>query len=254
MARHHTEREIFDFITGDFKCTWDALAEKPTNVAGNRGNFMFALQAVVLLEWVGQLCASDPTGKALIDFATELKNIEPKYFTELDDKCQSPKTFTLPSVGPDPLKSLLGAMWDLIRNGQAHQYHDIIVKLTDGKQWVLGIQGVQHEWPLSKVATSRSSLQHLAYRIDSDGDLMLIVHPGAFFLDICSAVQSAHLLSRGLMIKHFTRGGPGKKFYQYNLTQLELALKNGRGHMRKSKVTAQLGTSIQSNEEFWLTN
>ena len=56
MAHHHTEREIFDFITGDFQCTWDALAEKPTSVAGNRGNFMFALQVVILLEWVGQLC------------------------------------------------------------------------------------------------------------------------------------------------------------------------------------------------------
>ncbi len=227
MAHYHTEREIFDFITGDFQCTWDALAEKPTSVAGNRGNFMFALQAVVLLEWVGQLCASDPTGKALSDFATELQKIEPKYFTELDDKCQAPSTFTLPGVGPDPLKSLLGAVWDLIRNGQAHQYQDIIVKLTDGKQWALGLKGVLHEWPLSKVAASRSSLHHLAYSIDSDGDLMLIVHPGAFFLDIRGAVQSAHLLSRGLTIHHFTRGVPGKKSYRYDLTQLELALTRG---------------------------
>lgn len=227
VAHHHTEREIFDFITSDFQCTWDAIAEKPTSVAGNRGNFMFALQAAILLEWVGQLCASDPTRKALRDFATELQKIEPKYFTELDDKCRAPSTFTLPGVGPDPLKSLLGAVWDLIRNGQAHQYHDIIVKLTDGKQWVLGLQGVWREWPLSKVAASRSSLQHLAYRIDSDGDLMLIVHPGAFFLDICGAVQSAHLLSRGLTINHFTRGGPGKQSYQYDLPQLERALKRG---------------------------
>lgn len=230
MAHHHTEHEIFDFIRGDFQCTWDALAEKSMSVAGNRGNFMFALQAAILLEWVGQLCASDNTGKALSEFATELQRIEPKYFTELDDKCQAPRTFTLPGVGPDPLKSLLGAMWDLIRNGQAHQYHDIIVKLTDGKQWVLGLQGVLHEWPLSEVATNRSSLQHLTYRIDSDGDLMLIVHPGAFFLDICGAVQSADLLSRGLTITSFARGR-GTKYYQYDLPQLELALKKG-GHAK----------------------
>jgi hypothetical protein len=231
VGHHHTEREIFDFITGDFQCAWDALAEKPTSVAANRGNFMFALQAVILLEWVGQLCASDSTGKALSDFAVELRKIEPKYCTELGDKCKPPSTFTLSGVGFEPLKSLLGAIWDMIRNGQAHQYHDIIVKLTDGKKWVLEIKGVQYEWPLSKVAANHSSLQHLAYRIDSDGDLILIVHPEAFFLDIRAAFQSADLLSRGLTINHFTRGGPGKKFYQYDVTRLELALKRG-GHVK----------------------
>jgi len=146
-----------------------------------------------------------------------------------------PLDFTLPSVGSDPLKSLLGAIWDMIRNRQAHHCHDIIVKLTDGEQWVLGLQGVRHEWPLSKVAASRSSLQHLAYRIDLDGDLMIIVHPGAFFLDIRGAVQRAHLLSRGLKIKHFSRGGPGKPNYQFNLNELEVALQRG-GHVKYWRV------------------
>ncbi len=232
MAQYHTEQEIFDFIMGDFQCTWDALAEKPESVAGNRGNFMFALQAAVLLEWVCRLCACDSTGQALLDFASELQKIEPKYFTELDDKCSAPSEFILPGVGIDPQKSLLGAVWDLIRNGQAHQYHDLIVKLTDGKQWVLGLQGVWYGWPLSKVATSRSSLLHLAYKIDLAGDLMLTINPGVLFLDMRDAVQSAHLLSRGLTINHFTRGEPGKNFYQFNLNQLELALKKG-GHVKR---------------------
>jgi hypothetical protein len=39
VAQHHSERVIFQFITGDFKCAWDALAERPESVAGNRGNF-----------------------------------------------------------------------------------------------------------------------------------------------------------------------------------------------------------------------
>jgi hypothetical protein len=232
VAQHHTEREIFDFITGDFQWTWDALAEKPESVAGNRGNFLFALQAAVLLEWVCRLCASDLRGSAPDDFATELQKIEPKYFTELDGRYQAPREFTLPGVGSDPLKSLLGAVWDLIRNGQAHQYQDIIVKLTDGKQWVLGIQGVQHGWPLSEVATRRALLLHLAYQVDLDGDLVVFVHPGAFFLDIRDATYNAYLLSRGLTINHFTRGAPGKPSYQFNLNQLELALQRG-GHVKR---------------------
>jgi hypothetical protein len=165
---------------------------------------MFALQAAILLEWASRLCGTDSTGKALSDFATELQKIDPKYFTELADRYRSPSDFTLPGVGPDPLKNLLGVVWDLIRNGQAHQYQDMIVNLTDGKQWVLWLQGVQHGWPLSKVAARRFSLEHLAYSIDSDGDLVLIVHPGAFFLDIRDAVNKANLLSRGLTIDDLT--------------------------------------------------
>jgi hypothetical protein len=233
VVKHPTEREIFAFITGDFQCTWDALAEKSEGEAGNRGNFMFALQAGILLEWVGQLCKSDCKKKALGDFATELQKIEPKYFTPLDDKClDHPQTFKLPGVGSaDPRKSLLSAMWDLIRNGQAHQYQDLIVKLTDGKQWGLGLKGVKHGWPLSEVAAKRSSLQHLSYCIDADGDLMLIVHPGVFFLDIRDAAKSARLLSRGLTVTHFPRGGPAAKFYQFDVKQLEVALQRG-GHVK----------------------
>jgi hypothetical protein len=138
------------------RCAWDALAEKPENVAGNRGNFTLALQAAVLLEWVCRLCICDSTGQALHDFTTELQKIEPKYCTELDGRCSALNEFSLPGVGPDPQKSLLGAVWDLIRNGQAHQYHDLIVNLQGGTQWVLGLQGARYGWPLSKVATSGS--------------------------------------------------------------------------------------------------
>jgi hypothetical protein len=238
VEQHHTERETFSFITGDFQCAWDALAEKPESIAGNRCNFMFALQAAVLLEWVGQLCESDPTARS--DFATELQNIEKRYFTELDNTCPAPSTFTFPGVGPDPLKSLLCALWDLIRNGVAHQYQDITVTLSDGKHWVLGLQGVQYGWLLSEIAATRSSLQHLAYCLDQDGDLVLFVHPGAFFLDIRDAVNRANLLSRGLAIKHFSRPAAGlkhrnrpkkKKAYQLGLNQLEQALKSN-GHVK----------------------
>lgn len=239
MAKYHTEREIFKFMTGDFECAWNALAERPQRIARNRGNFMFALQAAVLLEWVGRFCDSDATGKARNDFAVELNKIEPKYFTELDSRCRNLGSFTFPGINPDPLKSLLCAIWDLIRNGQAHLYHDIIVELIDGKKWVLGIGGVNYRQSLSKIAARRPP-RHLTYHKDSDGDLMLKVHPGVLFLDICSAVDSAQLLSRGLTIDYstFTRGGSGKKTrftqgeprkktYQFDLNQLELALKRG---------------------------
>jgi hypothetical protein len=116
-----------------------------------------------------------------------------------------------------------------VRNGQAHQYQDIIVTLIGGKQWVLGIQGVKHGWPLSELAKNRATLNHLSYYIDSDGDLVLLLHPGALFLDIRDAARNANLLTRELKINHFSRGGVGQKSYQFELNQLEIALKNG-GH------------------------
>ena len=235
MAQRHTEAETFGFLTGDFECAWDALAERPEAIAPNRGNFMFALHSTVLLEWLSRLCASDST--ALGDFATKLQSLEPKYFTPLPGICKAPN-FRFPGVGPDPRESLLAAVWDLIRNGHAHQYHDIIVELTDGKHWALGIEGVKHGWPLSRVAEHRSSLSHLSYRIDNDEDLVLSIDPGSLFLDLRDAARNSRLLDRGLKIEPFSRGGaagtrpgpvyPPGRSYQFNRSQLERSLAGGR--------------------------
>jgi hypothetical protein len=223
VAQHHTEQEIFDFITGDFRCAWDALAEVPESVAGHRGNFMFALQATILLEWVCRLCVSDT--KALHDFSVELEKIDSRYFTQLDDAIRK-KEFAFPGIGPDPLKNLLSALWDLIRNGNAHEYQDIIVTLTDGKRWALGLQGAKYGWPLSKLAVSRSSLHHLCYRIDAEGDLILILNSGVLFLDIREAAGKANLLGRGLTIRHLTRPW-GRSGYRFDSNQLRHALQRG---------------------------
>ena len=218
-------------------------------MAPNRGNFMFALQSTVLLEWLSRLCLSD--SKALCDFAMELEKLEPRYFTELSAPCQGPKRFLFPGVRPDPLRSLLAAVWDLIRNGQAHQYQDIIVELTDGKHWALGIDGVKHKWPLSRVAANRSSLRHLSYIKDSDGDLMLFIHPGALFLDIRDAAQISKLLERGLTIEPFDRGGPGGTSYQFDMRQLEAALASG-GHSGSMLAGSLVAARPRSRRCRWL--
>jgi hypothetical protein len=230
MIRRHPESEIFDFITGDFECAWDALAELPDVIASHRGNFMFALQATILLEWVCRLCANDRN--SLLDFSKELQRIEPKYFTQLNDRVKDPG-FILPSVGGDPLKYLLSALWDLIRNGNAHEYQDIFVTLIDGKHWSLGLQGVQHKCSLSVTSKQRSSLRHLSYSVEADGDLTLDVHPAALFLDISAAARSSNLLGRGLTILPFERPGTTqsgknpKSIYQFDSNQLQTALQTG---------------------------
>jgi hypothetical protein len=79
-----------------------------------------------------------------------------------------------------------------------------------------------------EVARNRSTLKHLSYSIDPASDSVLVLHPGALFLDIRDAMGNAKLLSCGLNIRHFRRGGVGQKTYQFDLSQLELALTKGR--------------------------
>jgi hypothetical protein len=175
------------------------------------------------LEWIGRLCANDSIARQ--GFASELQTIDPRYFAELPDRCPAPsQDFTFPGLpGKDELKSMLAALWDLIRNGQAHEYHDIIVGLTCGKRWVLMIKGVLPTLTLAEVDRQRPNLRHLDYQIAPDGDLLLGVHPGVMFLDICAAVDRASLLRRGLTITHLER--PRKPTtYQYDLSRLDAAL------------------------------
>ncbi len=180
---------------------------------------MFALLGVVLLEWACQLCKSDPTKQALEDFGKALQKLNPRYFTRLPAACEGSKNFTLPSIDSDPKRTLLAGIWDMIRNGQAHQYQDISVTLEGGGQWILMIRGVQHGVSLSELAATRFSVHHLEYCIDSDDDVLLYIHPGVFFLDIRDAIMEARLLDRGLKLTQWTKGG---RRSNYKLTREEV--------------------------------
>jgi hypothetical protein len=48
-----TPKDIYNAITADFKGAWKSIADNPDNNIG-RGNFMFAHQAMTLLEFVAR--------------------------------------------------------------------------------------------------------------------------------------------------------------------------------------------------------
>jgi len=81
---------LFDFIIGDFEDTWDALAARLGNL--HRGNFLFARQAMTLLEVACRLCYSDGTGQTLKRFAAELARRDARYFTKLPSSCWTPSS------------------------------------------------------------------------------------------------------------------------------------------------------------------
>ena len=106
---------IFHYIVDDFETAWNAISARK-KVAG-RGNYVFALLSMVLLEFACRICKQDSTNTKLADFTKAINAIEPRYFTCLPGSCCATKEFTLPGDNPD--SHLLGMMFDLIRSGKA---------------------------------------------------------------------------------------------------------------------------------------
>jgi len=213
--------QIYEFMVRDFADAWDALAGVPS--ARNRGNFMFARQAMVLLEWAARLAASDTTGGAISAFSDELHRIEPRYFTQLPGGAPQPKEFQLPSVTTaNPERQLIWALFDLIRNGQAHQYQQIPVELLDGKVFWIALSGAASGFQLATAQSRRK--EHLGYKDDPSGNVWLLVRTDLMFLDLKDAVERSSLLGRGLSFAHLVRAGPGRSDYQFDSAALKAAL------------------------------
>ena len=69
--------------------------------------------------------------------------------------------------------SLLWSLFYLIRHGLSHQYQQIITNLNEEKQFYVKLTGPTFDYYFNK---SRSLCNnHLAYSVDSDGDLELTV-------------------------------------------------------------------------------
>jgi len=214
MPPNLTKDEIFDFIRGDFRDAWTALASVDTQTAGHRGNFLFARQAMNLLEAAALLCSSDagstkkPPEGPLRDFSDALFAIDPLYFTELPNRCGDNRDFRLPSRSKTPGAELLWAMFDLIRHGLAHQYQQAIVQLTDqgtpGVFFAIQITGAMPGRTLDHAQTTRPP-KHLGYKRDGD-TLWLHVRTDRLFVDIEKAIGDSSLLTNaGLHFPHMTR-------------------------------------------------
>jgi len=190
-------------MVGDFRDTWNSLCWNP--MARSRGNFLFGSFTMVMLEWSSRLAASDPTRQALARLSNQLAAIEPRYFTPLPNRCADPRDFELPAFGQNPQAQLLWAIFDLIRNGQAHQYQQIIVTLTDGRNFAIGLSGTRFGRWLWRPELPSHANRHLAFRTDARGNVLLIVRPDQFFRHLTTAVERSGLLTAGLSFNYLQR-------------------------------------------------
>jgi len=200
-----TVSEMHAAIVGDFEVAWAALAQH-----GSGGcNFIFARQAMTLLEWASRLCASDPTGGALGALSTELRARDKHYFTELPGTCGMSREFDLPhdhAVGKD--RQLLAMLFELVRHGTAHQYQQITVELKDG-YCAVPITGTARGYTLDQAEQNRS--RHLGhgrevFEEDRAPIHYVILCPELLFLDLRGAIEQSGLVTRGLNFDYLRRG------------------------------------------------
>jgi hypothetical protein len=201
---------------------------------------MFGRQAMTLLEFASRLYTNDVTGIIQRNFSSELYKIEPKYFTLLPTSCATTTEFILPHKGDKSGRTLLWALFDLIRHGLAHQYQQIIVDLNNGKHFYISLTGADYGRYLDVAVKLQRPREHLGYTFDKDGDLELKTYPDIMFLDFEHAVnKSGLLLNKGLSFRYLSRpkskGKPIPKmsgnYYNFNTIQLEQSLRAGN-HFR----------------------
>src|SRR5262249_48260734 len=101
---------MYRAIVEDFEVAWQALAAH----GPGGGNFLFARQAVLLLEWACRLCVQDTTGEALRAFSVELRTRDVRYFTAVPRDPLTFGGFTLPyDLGASEKRTLLSLIFDL---------------------------------------------------------------------------------------------------------------------------------------------
>jgi len=131
----------------------------------------------------------------------------------------------------------LWAIFDLIRNGQAHQYQQIVADLSDQKQWAISLTGAELGRQLYIVRARPRPHEFLGYSIALNQVLWLTVNPDILFLDLKKATENSKLLSRGLVFNYLTRPRSGStrpktkltgQRYNFSLQELEKALVAGK--------------------------
>jgi hypothetical protein len=226
MARMNlSESDIFNMIVNDFEGAWHALAALDEDVG--RGNFMFARQAMLLLEWASRL--TSPGGKPSkhhSTFSEALFAAEPRYFGLMPGPFPRTRGFLLPFRGESRRRQLLWGMFDLIRNGGAHQYQQIHATLTDERAFGISVSNGPDIG--NELGSPRRHPHHLAFHDQRDA-LWMVVCPDQLFLDVKESITAARLLESGLRFEYFSRGGADdQRDWTFPSTKLVEAFKANR--------------------------
>jgi hypothetical protein len=201
-----TPKEIYGLITGDFESLWDSLSS--TENSTYRGNFTFALLDMVLLEYISRACKQDQTGDLLRKFTVSLDSSDKRYFEVINGwpGLNPYGEYTIPYKTQEG-KEVLSFLFDLIRNGQAHQYQQIIANLKDCSI-AIRISGAEFGVKLNTVK-SRSKHLDVWNSTNNRKPLVLIYfRPEVFYLDLKTAVKCSLIFDKVTSFNYLSRSYP----------------------------------------------
>jgi hypothetical protein len=100
-----------------------------------------------------------------------------------------------------PEEQLLGALFTLVRHGQAHQGQQTMALLSDGNVFGVSLDGV-HRTKLSdveaEIAGGDRPKMHLRVDAVGSGATWIIIKPEVLFLDVKAAVDRSGIVNEGL--------------------------------------------------------
>ncbi|MGC8981878.1 MAG: hypothetical protein ACP5JU_02945 [Minisyncoccia bacterium] len=197
--------EIYKLLIADFEDSWNCLANQ--DEFKHKGNFNFALLDMILLEFVSRYCEKDKSNKLLKYFSNALYNIDKNYFIKLELSKKIKLDFCLPYHIPIEKESnsykndeLLWVLFDLIRNGHAHYYQEIIGEFKDNKKLIIAITGPTEELTIKKI-TSRNGHLSVGQLNNERRDIILFFRPEIMFLDIKKSVENSKIFESELKSK-----------------------------------------------------
>jgi len=214
--------KIYYLLKQDFESMWNCLAQKEDKEIA-KGNFNFALLDMIILEFISRYCNMDETGKTLKEFSDVLYGINKRYFIKLSLSEKIKLNFSLPyhneperiGNGKYANDELLWVLFDLIRNGMAHNYQEIIGKFEDGHYLWISISGPRYGETLDKIDVKISHLGHLGYGtvnkdiykvlFSSDNNVILYFMPEIMFKELIEAVEKSEIFKKNLNYPYFER-------------------------------------------------
>jgi hypothetical protein len=128
------------------------------------------------------------------NFSTKLFEIEPRYGIALAYKKRpSANEFIIP-CSQNTSGTLLALMFDVIRNGHAHEYETKPVNLNCGGTLEIGLTGADKNYCLHPPTAGERESTHLVQYKDSTEDcLILKVRSDILFLDFWKALKESGL-------------------------------------------------------------
>jgi hypothetical protein len=217
---------LFSFLMRDFESAWDSMATcNPEPDVG--GNFLFARQAMSVLELASRVAAADRSGITLRHFSERLRDADKRYFIELPGPIQLPR-FRLPALPRETEdRQLLGAIFDLLRNGLAHLSQQIPATLRDGKLFGLSLAGVSPGVTIEVAKHDRDRrATHLKCMVSENGHTYLLLRPELMFFDFVWAARASSVFSKGLVPEYFERPS-SSHHYDFTGNELRGALLDG---------------------------